>query len=264
VTRRASHNLSAVRRRRGDKRRRCGVFGLGGWDPRGWAHTTLRLRWERRGDDERQEWRYEGPNRQGEAHTTLREGRRRRGDERRQCAHGRPRRPGSARRGSHNLTDGRRRRGDDERREWSHEGQNRRVRLTQPYGVGGDGAAMNGDGGAWSASEAGIRAARLTQPYGEAVNGGNIVAKGRISRSRLTQPYVEGGDDAPGRPLERLGAGRATHDLTSSCPPPPSWSSPRDRRQRPRSTRPTSRNLTSPPSPGGCAAGAAAPRCASG
>jgi hypothetical protein len=71
-------------------------------------------------------------------------------------------------------------------------------RLTQPYAHGGDGAAMNDDGGAWSASEAGIRAARLTQPYGEALNSGNIVAKGRISRSRLTQPYVEGGDDAPG------------------------------------------------------------------
>jgi hypothetical protein len=71
-------------------------------------------------------------------------------------------------------------------------------RLTQPYAHGGDGAATNGDGGAWSASEAGIRAARLTQPYGEALNGGNIVAKGRISGSRLTQPYVEGGDGAPG------------------------------------------------------------------
>ena len=71
-------------------------------------------------------------------------------------------------------------------------------RLTQPYAKGGDGAAINGDGGAWSASEAGIRAARLTQPYGEALNGGNIVAKGRISGSRLTQPYVEGGDGALG------------------------------------------------------------------
>ena len=97
----------------------------------------------------------------------------------------------------------------------------RAARLTQPYEAGGDGAAtMNGgsgvakrriggarltqpyveggDGWAWSASEAGIRAARLTQPYGEALNGGSGFEKGRIGGPRLTQPYVEGGGGALG------------------------------------------------------------------